>query len=321
MSASNLYLALNQYAGPFTNKLVREAAAVRGRQERDRPDRRGPEDRRGGQPAHHPRQHRLTSPGYNPYPDNNGNGDPAKAKALLKQAGYPHGVTVKLLYSTTPPNPAGAQALQASLTAAGFNVSLVPVTQAAFFGSYLENPSIVQARCLGPGHAPGWIPDWFGNNGRANVGAPLHRPRQRLQLISAVTRAPSPIRSSTKALAAPELSTAAGLWSQAERQIMSDAATPRRLPEVARLPLLRGARLHFLVVRPQLRPDQRLALVVTAAPGRAHSLETGRAHGCRFSTVAAHDSNIADGAASWRTAPIRSTSVPGRLAQPSEALA
>ena len=44
-------------------------------------------------------------------------------------------------------------------------------------------------------------------------------------------------------------------------------------------------------------------------------------HGCRFSTVAAHDSNIADGAASWRTAPNRSTSVPGRLAQPSEALA
>ena len=56
-------------------------------------------------------------PGYNPYPDDNGSGDPAKARALLEKAGYPHGVTIRLVYSTTEPMPRLAQALQAGLSA------------------------------------------------------------------------------------------------------------------------------------------------------------------------------------------------------------
>ena len=104
-------------------------------------------------------------PGYNPYPDNNGNGDPAKAEALLQQAGYPHGVSIKLLYSTLPPMPRLAESLQSSLTAGGFHVRLVPVPQDAFFASYLSNPASSQ-RDAWDAAAPRYIPDWFGNNGR-----------------------------------------------------------------------------------------------------------------------------------------------------------
>ena len=87
-------------------------------------------------------------PNYNPFPDNNGAGDPAKAKQLLAQA-HKTGVAVKLLYSTTDPMPRVAQALQSSLDAAGFKVSLVSATQSDFYGKYLENPSTGQARRLG----------------------------------------------------------------------------------------------------------------------------------------------------------------------------
>jgi hypothetical protein len=73
--------------------------------------------------------------GGGPYPDNNGNDDPAKAVALLKQAGYPHGVSIKLLYSTLAPMPQLAQSLQSSLSAGAFHVSLVPVPQVVFFGN------------------------------------------------------------------------------------------------------------------------------------------------------------------------------------------
>ena len=34
----------------------------------------------------------------NPYPDNNGNGNIAKCKTLLSQAGYPNGVTLTGIY-------------------------------------------------------------------------------------------------------------------------------------------------------------------------------------------------------------------------------
>jgi ABC-type transport system substrate-binding protein len=217
----NVYLALNQYAGPFTNKLVREAAAYA-------VDKNVIIQILGGPKlaavANQPIIPGNTGyiPGYNPYPDNHGNGDAAKAKALLKQAGYPHGVTMKLLYSTTLPNPRVAQSLQASLSAGGFNVRFVPVTGAAFYGSYLENPS-TSKRDVWDMAAPGWIPDWFGNNGRAILEPIFTDPGNGSNDFGGYS---SPVTNSiiAKALAAPNLAAATPLWSQAERQIMGDVA-------------------------------------------------------------------------------------------------
>ncbi len=219
--ALNVYLALNQYAGPFTNKLVREAAAYA-------VDKNAVVQIEGGPKiasvANQPIIPGNTGyiGGYNPYPDNNGNGDPAKAKALLKQAGYPHGVTIKMLYSTTQPMPRVAQSLQASLSAAGFNVKFVPVTQAAFYGSYLENPS-TSKRDVWDIAPPGWIPDWMGNNGRAILEPLFTDPGNGSNDFGGYS---SPVTDSiiSKALAAPTLAAATTLWSQAERQIMSDVA-------------------------------------------------------------------------------------------------
>ena len=134
-------------------------------------------------------------PGYDPYPDNDGSGDPAKAKALLSQAGYPHGVTVKLLYSTLEPNPLVAQALQASLGEAGFNVKLVPVTLSAFFGSYLRSRA-------SPGAMSGTSPRPGGSqSGSATTAAPTLSPFTDpgwVPTISGVTRARSRVHLSQR---------------------------------------------------------------------------------------------------------------------------
>jgi ABC-type transport system substrate-binding protein len=215
-------LALNQYAGPFTNKLVREAAeyAV---------DKNAIVQIEGG-----PKVAAVASqpilpgntgyiPGYDPYPDDNGNGDPAKAKALLAEAGYPKGATITLIYSTLPPMPRVAQSLQSSLGAGGFRVRLFPVTQAAYFGSYLLDPSTAK-RDVWDIAAPRWIPDWFGNNGRATL-EPLYTDPGLDSFDFGGYSSPATDATIANALAAPSASAAAGLWQHAERQIVGDAAT------------------------------------------------------------------------------------------------
>src|SRR3981081_2229928 len=66
--------------------------------------------------------------GYQPfslYPTPGDKGDPQKAKQLLAAAGYPNGLTLKLLYPTTQDNPKVAQLIQADLEAAGIKVQMI----------------------------------------------------------------------------------------------------------------------------------------------------------------------------------------------------
>lgn len=52
--------------------------------------------------------------------------DPAKAKELLKQAGYPDGITVTMDVRNTSPSMDMAQAIQGSAAAAGIKINLLP---------------------------------------------------------------------------------------------------------------------------------------------------------------------------------------------------
>jgi len=165
-------------------------------------------------------------PGYDPYPTPGHNGDPAKAKQLLAQAGYQPGqITLKLIYRTNTVHPQVAQNDQASLQAAGFNVQLVPVTPAnTFYTKYLENPTSSKAGAWDIAE-PGWNPDWLGENGRA-VLEPLFDGRT----YGPNTNDYGDYNNTTvnslldKALAASSLSQSITDWEAVTRQVMSDAA-------------------------------------------------------------------------------------------------
>ncbi|HUY21086.1 MAG TPA: ABC transporter substrate-binding protein [Acidimicrobiales bacterium] len=164
--------------------------------------------------------------GYNPYPTNGDQGDPAKAKQLLQQAGYSPGqITLKLVYRTNTVHPQVAQTDQAALQAAGFNVQLIPVTPAnTFYTKYLENPTASKAGQWDIAEA-GWIPDWMGNNGRAVI-SPLFDGRT----YGPNTQDYGDYNSSVvnadidKALAATSTATAKTYWEDAAKQVMKDAA-------------------------------------------------------------------------------------------------
>ena len=220
--ALNVYLPLNQYAGPMKNKLVRQAVnyAV---------DKNAVVQIFGGRRIAAPANQVVLPgnvgyiPGFNPYPNKNGSGDAAKAKALLSRAGYPNGLDVKLLYQTLEPFPRVAQSLQASLERAGFRVKLVPATTSDFYGKYMLVPSAAQ-RGVWDIATAGWIPDWFGNNGRSVIQPLFTKPGPGSSDYGGYN---SPVldRLVQQALTATSPAQAATRWRRANAQIMSDAAT------------------------------------------------------------------------------------------------
>lgn len=219
--ALNTYLPLNEYAGPFKNKLVRQAAEYAVNKNAIVQIYGGPKI---AAPAN-----QVVLPGnvgyiknYNPYPNNNGNGDPAKSKAMLKKAGFPNGVRIKLLYQTTDPSPRVAQSLQDSLQAGGFKVKLVPATASDFYGKYMLVTSTAQKEAWDTA-VPGWIPDWFGNNGRSVIQPLFTHPGPGSSDYSGYN---SPVANKlvNNALTAETPAAAAPAWQKANAQIMRDAA-------------------------------------------------------------------------------------------------
>jgi len=148
---NNAYLALNMDKAPFGNLLVRQAIAYA-------------IDLNGIVKAFYPKgavvADNWTPPGMlgeNPvvkiYPQNI-----AKARALLAQAGFPHGFATELYYSTAPrpylPEPQRvAEAIQADLQQVGISVTLEPFE----WGVYLNK--------IQNGEHPMCLIGWTGDNG------------------------------------------------------------------------------------------------------------------------------------------------------------
>jgi ABC-type transport system substrate-binding protein len=215
------YLSLNQYAGPMKNKLVRQAVALA-------VDKDSIVKILGGK-AITTTTNQIILPGntgyirnFNPFPSNKGSGDPAGAKALLKKAGFPNGLPVKLLYSTSDPAPRIAQSMQSSLNAGGFKVTLVPSTQSDFYGKYLTQPSTAK-RGVWDIASPGWIPDWFGNNGRSTIQPLFTQPGVGSNDFGGYN-SPTANKLIDQALTAKTEDQAARLWSQANAFLAKDVA-------------------------------------------------------------------------------------------------
>ncbi|HXS62388.1 MAG TPA: ABC transporter substrate-binding protein [Streptosporangiaceae bacterium] len=159
---------------------------------------------------------------YNLYPNNNGQGDTAKCKADLAKAGFKNGVSLTYLYANDSVNTRIFTAIQASLKPCGVNLVGKAEPGSSFFVD-LGNAPVNNRKGTWDVGQPGWIPDWFGNNGRTVIG-PLfetncvantnnygcYTSKKVDGLIAAAEKATS-------------TSAAGSLWHQADEQIMKDA--------------------------------------------------------------------------------------------------
>ena len=161
---------------------------------------------------------------YNLYPDNGGQGNVAMCKSDLAKAGYPHGVTLTYMYPNDSSNTRIFTAIQASLATCGITLTGKPEPGSSFFTDLGNSPENNKPGQWDMGQ-PGWIPDWFGNNGRTVVQALFQGPNCVINTVNYGCYDNSTVNSLiTKAEGASSLSAAGNYWHQADMQIMSDAA-------------------------------------------------------------------------------------------------
>jgi peptide/nickel transport system substrate-binding protein len=103
---------------------------------------------------------------FNLYPTEGDKGDIEKAKALLAEAGYPDGITLKMPYRNKGIEPTIAQTIQASMALAGITLELTPVAPADYYSKFMTNQ--VNTKDGTWDIAPvGWTPDWAGGAARS----------------------------------------------------------------------------------------------------------------------------------------------------------
>lgn len=185
---------------------------------------------------------------FDPYATTDGKGDPATCKSKLTAAGYPNGLTLTDVYRNAGDHPAVAQTVQADLKQCGITVKLVPSNQGDYYGKYLESPSAAK-RGVWDISEPGWVPDWYGNNGRAII-EPLFDGRTYGPNSVDYGDYDNPAVDSLidQALSATDQTKAAGLWHQADVAIMKDAPiVPFQTQKTA---LYRSTRVHNAIFFP-----------------------------------------------------------------------
>jgi len=161
---------------------------------------------------------------YNLYPDNSGQGNVAMCKSDLAKAGYLHGVTLTYIYPNDSTQTRIFTAIQASLASCGITLSGKPEPLSTMFTDLGNSPENNKPGQWDMGQ-PGWIPDWFGNNGRTVVQALFQGPNCVINTVNYGCYDNSTVNSLiAKAEAASSLSAAGNYWHQADMQIMSDAA-------------------------------------------------------------------------------------------------
>jgi peptide/nickel transport system substrate-binding protein len=159
--------------------------------------------------------------GYNLYPY-----DPAKARRMLTAAGYPDGLTLKLLY-----RPASSlslrmfQTLQSDLAKIGVKVTGVGVPDADFYTKYLEVPSAAQ-RGVWDLSLASWGPDWYGDAATSFLKPLFSGPSSYPPSGSDFGFYNDPATTSLINRAAAQASPAAAarLWARADQAVMADAA-------------------------------------------------------------------------------------------------
>ena len=185
---------------------------------------------------------------YNPYPY-----DPAKAKSMLAAAGYPHGLTLTLIYRPASSISAKmAQTLQSNLAQIGVTVKLLGVPNADFYTKYMEVPSVAQKGTWDLSIA-GWGPDWYGDSATSWFG-PLFSGSGSYPPVGSnfgFFNDPTVTSLFDQAAAEGSASAAASLWAKADMDTMQQAAIyPITNPEQ---PLYHASYVHNAVYVPAIQ--------------------------------------------------------------------
>jgi peptide/nickel transport system substrate-binding protein len=160
----------------------------------------------------------------NAYPDNNGTGNVAACKSDLATAGYKNGLSLTYLYPNDSVNTRIFTAIQASLATCGVKLVGKGEPGSSFFVDLGNAPENNKAGTFDMGQA-GWIPDWYGDNGRTIVQPLFEGPACVLNTVNyGCYNNPAVNSLITNAEAATSTSVAASDWSQADADIMKDAA-------------------------------------------------------------------------------------------------
>jgi peptide/nickel transport system substrate-binding protein len=160
----------------------------------------------------------------NMYPDSNGQGNVATCKSDLAKAGYPNGVTLTYTYPSDSSDTRIFTAIQASLANCGITLTPKPEPGSSYYTDLGNSPENNKPGAWDIGQ-PGWIPDWFGNNGRTVVQALFQGPNCVINTVNYGCYDNASVNSLiTQAEGATSLSAAGSFWHQADMQIMSDAA-------------------------------------------------------------------------------------------------
>jgi peptide/nickel transport system substrate-binding protein len=183
-------------------------------------------------------------------------GDPARARRLLGDAGYPEGLTLKLVFRNRDIHPATAAAVKAALERAGIRVQLIPAPIEEFFARYLASASAARSGAWDIALS-GWEPDWNGNNARvylqplfdsSSVSDPDDWGTNFGHYASAHTN-----RLIAAGLRRPDEAEANRLLAAAEKQVMRDSAVVPIL--FAHQYWLHGKRVHNWLPYPVLNGD------------------------------------------------------------------
>jgi peptide/nickel transport system substrate-binding protein len=157
--------------------------------------------------------------GYRPYdlyPTPGGRGDPAKAKALLAQAGYPNGLTLGFVTLGSGRYAAARKPIEASLAKAGIDLKVKTYEGPDLWEKSLNVPSKRLEHQLGQTI---WNLDYLGDNARQTI-VPLFDGRY---LNISEYNNPDVNRLIDRALAEPDQTRRAALWGEIDRRIMRDA--------------------------------------------------------------------------------------------------
>jgi peptide/nickel transport system substrate-binding protein len=160
---------------------------------------------------------------YDLYPTPGGRGDPAKARALLAEAGYPKGLTLGFVTWGSGQFAAGRKPIEASLKRAGIDLKVKSYEQGNLWEKSLAIPAKRLEHQLGQSV---WRPDYFGDNARQSIvpqydGRRLD-PERNYDNFSEYDN-PAVNRMIDRALTEPDQVRRASLWGEIDRRIMQDA--------------------------------------------------------------------------------------------------